>query len=310
MGDTNVLRSSDYAALSNGVNASGLVGKPAAAAAAGGSDIQVPAGYAPAQPPAGYAYPGSGSANPQGPSIYSSSLPPMMGVGANGNANANGNGAGVGVGVGYAPPYLSSSSSTSTYPSAAFPDLGAVTNSHALASNAGRFAATSNPARRQQQDAEQGGNGGTDSDAPSGGDEGTSPNTGTSSGHVDGSGNGNGSTPGGNGGNAGGESAAAKKKREKEEKDKRLKTSRACDGCRTRKIRWVGISSARKKSWKSSSRLSHERKLMGHAFLKSAHAIRCDVIPDTNPPLCVHCKHHNFDCTWVSPLRHIRGQAE
>lgn len=43
---------------------------------------------------------------------------------------------------------------------------------------------------------------------------------------------------------------------------KRQKTSRACDGCRTRKI-------------------------------------RCDVLQDESPPLCVHCKQHNFNCSWV-----------
>jgi hypothetical protein len=49
---------------------------------------------------------------------------------------------------------------------------------------------------------------------------------------------------------------------DKDEEKRRQKTSRACDGCRSRKI-------------------------------------RCDVIQDTSPPLCVHCKAHNFTCTWV-----------
>ena len=50
---------------------------------------------------------------------------------------------------------------------------------------------------------------------------------------------------------------------EKDEEKRRQKTARACDGCRSRKI-------------------------------------RCDVLQDSSPPLCVHCKQHNFTCTWVS----------
>lgn len=50
---------------------------------------------------------------------------------------------------------------------------------------------------------------------------------------------------------------------------KRIKTSRACDSCRTKKI-------------------------------------RCDILPDTNPPLCVHCRQHAFTCTWVLPITETR----
>lgn len=56
---------------------------------------------------------------------------------------------------------------------------------------------------------------------------------------------------------------SANNNNDKEDEKRRQKTSRACDGCRSRKI-------------------------------------RCDVIQDTSPPLCVHCKQHNFTCTWVS----------
>lgn len=44
---------------------------------------------------------------------------------------------------------------------------------------------------------------------------------------------------------------------------KRVKTVRACDKCRTKKI-------------------------------------RCDAIAETEPPICVHCRSHGLECTWVS----------
>lgn len=50
---------------------------------------------------------------------------------------------------------------------------------------------------------------------------------------------------------------------------KRTKTQRACDKCRTKKI-------------------------------------RCDVLPDTDPPLCAHCKQYNYDCTFFLPIQETR----
>ncbi|KZV79657.1 hypothetical protein EXIGLDRAFT_782017 [Exidia glandulosa HHB12029] len=50
---------------------------------------------------------------------------------------------------------------------------------------------------------------------------------------------------------------------------KRTKTQRACDSCRTRKI-------------------------------------RCDVILDTEPPLCQHCKQYGFECTFFLPITETR----
>ncbi|KIM25984.1 hypothetical protein M408DRAFT_197963 [Serendipita vermifera MAFF 305830] len=50
---------------------------------------------------------------------------------------------------------------------------------------------------------------------------------------------------------------------------KRTKTQRACDKCRTKKI-------------------------------------RCDVLPDTEPPLCAHCKQYNYDCTFFLPIQETR----
>ncbi|KIY43436.1 hypothetical protein FISHEDRAFT_9433, partial [Fistulina hepatica ATCC 64428] len=50
---------------------------------------------------------------------------------------------------------------------------------------------------------------------------------------------------------------------------KRTKTQRACDSCRTRKI-------------------------------------RCDVVVDSDPPLCQHCKQYGFECTFFLPITETR----
>ncbi|KAF8635521.1 hypothetical protein AX17_003906 [Amanita inopinata Kibby_2008] len=50
---------------------------------------------------------------------------------------------------------------------------------------------------------------------------------------------------------------------------KRTKTQRACDSCRSRKI-------------------------------------RCDVLPDSDPPRCQHCKQYGFDCTFFLPITETR----
>lgn len=50
---------------------------------------------------------------------------------------------------------------------------------------------------------------------------------------------------------------------------KRTKTQRACDSCRTRKI-------------------------------------RCDVLPDADPPVCQHCKQYGFECTFFLPITETR----
>ncbi|KAK4058473.1 hypothetical protein OIO90_000634 [Microbotryomycetes sp. JL221] len=54
-----------------------------------------------------------------------------------------------------------------------------------------------------------------------------------------------------------------------ETKKKRIKTQRACDSCRRKKI-------------------------------------RCDAVPDAEPPICVHCKQHNTECTWFLPIQETR----
>ncbi|KIJ26445.1 hypothetical protein M422DRAFT_71920, partial [Sphaerobolus stellatus SS14] len=50
---------------------------------------------------------------------------------------------------------------------------------------------------------------------------------------------------------------------------KRTKTQRACDSCRSRKI-------------------------------------RCDVLADADPPVCQHCKQYGFDCTFFLPITETR----
>ncbi|KAH9180500.1 fungal-specific transcription factor domain-containing protein [Lactarius sanguifluus] len=50
---------------------------------------------------------------------------------------------------------------------------------------------------------------------------------------------------------------------------KRTKTQRACDSCRSRKI-------------------------------------RCDILPDSEPPLCQHCKQYGFECTFFLPIAETR----
>ncbi|KAG5645591.1 hypothetical protein DXG03_005729 [Asterophora parasitica] len=50
---------------------------------------------------------------------------------------------------------------------------------------------------------------------------------------------------------------------------KRTKTQRACDSCRSRKI-------------------------------------RCDILPDAEPPSCQHCKQYGFECTFFLPITETR----
>ncbi|PFH51749.1 hypothetical protein AMATHDRAFT_74779 [Amanita thiersii Skay4041] len=50
---------------------------------------------------------------------------------------------------------------------------------------------------------------------------------------------------------------------------KRTKTQRACDSCRSRKI-------------------------------------RCDILPDSDPPRCQHCKQYGFECTFFLPITETR----
>ncbi|KAI9510216.1 fungal-specific transcription factor domain-containing protein [Russula earlei] len=72
---------------------------------------------------------------------------------------------------------------------------------------------------------------------------------------------------------------------------KRTKTQRACDSCRSRKIRSVALSSL--------------------AVICSGHAISyshgyATILPDSEPPLCQHCKQYGFDCTFFLPIAETR----
>jgi hypothetical protein len=76
---------------------------------------------------------------------------------------------------------------------------------------------------------------------------------------------------------------------------KRTKTQRACDSCRSRKIRcgwdiWLfGLP------------------LTDLFFLFSLFSpARCDVLPESEPPLCQHCKQYGFECTFFLPITETR----
>ena len=67
---------------------------------------------------------------------------------------------------------------------------------------------------------------------------------------------------------------------------KRTKTQRACDSCRSRKIRYA------------SSILSIDL-LLNFRY-------RCDILPDSDPPVCQHCKQSLFECTFFLPITETR----
>ena len=68
---------------------------------------------------------------------------------------------------------------------------------------------------------------------------------------------------------------------------KRTKTQRACDSCRSRKIRYLNFPS----------------------FCFTAINLwtnRCDILPDSEPPVCQHCKQYSFECTFFLPITETR----
>jgi hypothetical protein len=71
-----------------------------------------------------------------------------------------------------------------------------------------------------------------------------------------------------------------------EAKNKRTKTQRACDPCRRKKIRLVECF-----IWVRCSEWCVRR---------------CDVLPDSEPPICQHCKQYSFNCTFFLPITETR----
>lgn len=71
-----------------------------------------------------------------------------------------------------------------------------------------------------------------------------------------------------------------------EAKNKRTKTQRACDPCRRKKIRLVHLSYC--------------------LWYVSEFGPRCDVLPDSDPPICQHCKQYSFNCTFFLPITETR----
>src|ERR1700722_17910163 len=68
---------------------------------------------------------------------------------------------------------------------------------------------------------------------------------------------------------------------------KRTKTQRACDSCRSRKIRYFAF--------------------LFFFFLRiQLLPFRCDILLDADPPLCQHCKQYGFECTFFLPIAETR----
>lgn len=78
------------------------------------------------------------------------------------------------------------------------------------------------------------------------------------------------------------------------ESKKRTKTQRACDSCRSRKIRCAQC-------------LSPCTPPPPVIVALAEHPLtRCDVLADADPPVCQHCKQYGFDCTFFLPITETR----
>jgi hypothetical protein len=51
---------------------------------------------------------------------------------------------------------------------------------------------------------------------------------------------------------------------------------------------------------------SPESSRLPTSMLSVCQYCRCDVLPDTDPPLCAHCKQYNYDCTFFLPIQETR----
>jgi len=97
---------------------------------------------------------------------------------------------------------------------------------------------------------------------------------------------------------------------------KRTKTQRACDSCRSRKIRFVyWLYGTRFPLPSLCSSCIHFESIL--SFWQSLRVLvqhhltfvlcdRCDILPDSEPPFCQHCKQYGFDCTFFLPIAETR----
>jgi hypothetical protein len=77
---------------------------------------------------------------------------------------------------------------------------------------------------------------------------------------------------------------------------KRTKTQRACDSCRSRKIRFVV----------SYPCVLHSYQWTPFAVSFFLGLARCDILTDVEPPTCQHCKQYAFECTFFLPITETR----
>ncbi|TFY77651.1 hypothetical protein EWM64_g6362 [Hericium alpestre] len=85
---------------------------------------------------------------------------------------------------------------------------------------------------------------------------------------------------------------------------KRTKTQRACDSCRSRKIRFVRSSHPPACVLSPASCRLHPA--CTTMFANPIFSDRCDILVDADPPVCQHCKQYGFDCTFFLPIAETR----
>ena len=95
----------------------------------------------------------------------------------------------------------------------------------------------------------------------------------------------------GEGGGSKSKNEAKQSEEDDADKSKRTKTQRACDPCRRKKIRWVVVHFERGRKFHVDD---------AECFY------RCDVIVDSEPPICQHCKQYGVACTFYLPITETR----